>query len=146
SFCSTETQSKRFDDIFQSINDDSDKNWKNYQSTVFPILRGFVDDDLKIAYHTDHPMTKHYHKSRLKHGYTKKPTITLKELNALQVGDYVTHIDHGIGRFGGLQKIDVNGHMQEAIKLIYAENDIVYVSIHSLHKIAKYNGKDGTAP
>ena len=145
-FCSTESQSKRFDDIFQSIVDENDENWKNYQSLVFPIFRGFVDDDLKIACYTDHQIFERYHKFRLKNGYTKKPTITLKELNALQVGDYVTHIDHGIGRFGGLQKIDVNGHMQEAIKLIYAENDIVYVSIHSLHKIAKYNGKDGTAP
>src|SRR5690554_2360438 len=76
----------------------------------------------------------------------KKQTITLKELTTLSVGDYVTHIDHGIGKFGGLQKIDVDGKKQEAIKLIYADNDIVYVSIHSLHKISKYNGKDGAPP
>ncbi|MDO8317289.1 MAG: CarD family transcriptional regulator, partial [Flavobacterium sp.] len=76
----------------------------------------------------------------------KKQNITLKELTTLSVGDYVTHIDHGIGRFGGLQKIQVEGKTQEAIKLVYADNDIVYVSIHSLHKISKYNGKDGTPP
>jgi transcription-repair coupling factor (superfamily II helicase) len=79
-------------------------------------------------------------------GYSKKQTITLKELNSLSVGDYVTHIDHGIGKFGGLQKIQVEGKTQEAIKLVYADNDIVYVSIHSLHKISKYNGKDGAPP
>src|SRR5690606_26341640 len=75
-----------------------------------------------------------------------KQNITLKELTSLTVGDYVTHIDHGIGKFGGLQKIDVDGKKQEAIKLVYADNDIVYVSIHSLHKISEYNGKDGTPP
>src|SRR5690606_40011421 len=72
--------------------------------------------------------------------------ITLKELTSLSVGDYVTHIEHGIGKFGGLQKIEVDGKKQEAIKLIYADNDIVYVGIHALHKIAKYNGKDGAEP
>ena len=72
--------------------------------------------------------------------------LTLKELNSLSVGDYVTHIDHGIRKFGGLQKIQVEGKTQEAIKLAYADNDIVYVSIHSLHKISKYTGKDGTPP
>ena len=69
-----------------------------------------------------------------------------RELNKLEIGDYVTHIDHGIGKFGGLQKIDVEGSRQEAIKLVYGDRDILYVSIHSLHKIAKYNGKDGVAP
>ena len=82
----------------------------------------------------------------LKNGYAKKQAITLKELTNLEVGDYVTHIDHGIGKFGGLQKIDVEGKLQEAIKLIYGERDILYLSIHSLHKISKYNGKDGTTP
>ena len=84
-----------------------------------------------------------YHKFHLKNGYAKKQAITLKELTQLEKGDYVTHIDHGIGRFGGLQKIDVEGKKQEAIKLVYGDNDILYVSIHSLHKISKYNGKAG---
>jgi len=82
----------------------------------------------------------------LKNGYAKKQAITLKELNKLEIGDYVTHIDHGIGKFGGLQKIDVEGKKQEAIKLMYGERDILYVSIHSLHKISKFNGKDGAPP
>jgi transcription-repair coupling factor (superfamily II helicase) len=82
----------------------------------------------------------------LRNGYAKKQAITLKDLNKLEIGDYVTHIDHGIGVFGGLQKIDVEGKKQEAIKLMYGERDILYVSIHSLHKISKYNGKDGAVP
>ena len=75
----------------------------------------------------------------LKNGYAKKQSITLKELTNLVIGDYVTHIDHGIGKFGGLQKIDVEGKEQEAIKLVYGDRDILYISIHSLHKISKYN-------
>lgn len=145
-FSSTETQSKRFDDIFQSISEDEGENWKHYKSFVFPLYEGFVDEELKITCYTDHQVFERYHKFKIKNGYSKKQTITLKELNSLSVGDYVTHIDHGIGKFGGLQKIQVEGKTQEAIKLVYAENDIVYVSIHSLHKIAKFNGKDGTPP
>jgi transcription-repair coupling factor (superfamily II helicase) len=76
----------------------------------------------------------------------EKTKYHFKELTTLSVGDYVTHIDHGIGRFGGLQKIQVENKTQEAIKLVYADNDIVYSSIHSLHKISKYTGKDGTPP
>lgn len=144
-FSSTETQSKRFDDIFQSISEETE-NWKHYKSFVFPLFQGFVDEDLKITCYTDHQVFERYHKFKLKNGYSKKQTLTIKELNSLSVGDYVTHIDHGIGKFGGLQKIQVEGKTQEAIKLVYAENDIVYVSIHSLHKIAKFNGKDGTPP
>lgn len=145
-FSSSEAQSKRFDDIFQSISGEENEDWKSYKSFVFPLFQGFIDEELKIVCYTDHQIFERYHKFKIKDGYSKKQTITLKELNSLQVGDYVTHIDHGIGKFGGLQKIQVEGKTQEAIKLIYAENDIVYVSIHSLHKIAKYNGKDGTAP
>lgn len=145
-FSSSEAQSKRFDDIFQSISGEENEDWKSYKSFVFPLFQGFIDEELKIVCYTDHQIFERYHKFKIKNGYSKKQTITLKELNSLQVGDYVTHIDHGIGKFGGLQKIQVEGKTQEAIKLIYAENDIVYVSIHSLHKIAKYNGKDGTAP
>lgn len=143
--CSSETQSKRFDDIFESIADESSID-KEYQTLVFPIFEGFIDEELKILCYTDHQIFERYHKFKIKDSYSKKQTITLRELNTLSVGDYVTHIDHGIGRFGGLQKIEVEGRMQEAIKLVYADNDIVYVSIHSLHKIAKFNGKDGTPP
>lgn len=110
------------------------------------MYQGFVDDENQIACYTDHQIFERYHKFNIKNGYSKKQTLTLKELTTLSVGDYVTHIDHGIGKFGGLQKIQVEGKTQEAIKLVYADNDIVYVSIHSLHKISKYNGKDGAVP
>ena len=111
----------------------------------FPLSRIYRFED-KIVCYTDHQIFERYHKFRLKNGFAKKQSITLKELNNLDVGDYVTHIDHGIGKFGGLQKIDVEGKNQEAIKLIYGDRDILYVSIHSLHKISKFNGKDGKAP
>ena len=110
------------------------------------MYQGFTSTELKLACFTDHQIFERYHKFTLKNGYAKKQAITLKELNKLEVGDYVTHIDHGIGKFGGLQKIDVEGKKQEAIKLIYGDRDILYVSIHSLHKISKYNGKDGAPP
>lgn len=140
-FCSSEAQAKRFHDIFDEIG-----KTVHYQTLVVPIHDGFVDDDLKLACYTDHQIFERYHKFQIKNGYAKKQAITLKELNKLSMGDYVTHIDHGIGKFGGLQKIDVEGKKQEAIKLMYGERDILYVSIHSLHKISKYNGKDGVAP
>ncbi len=140
-FCSTEQQAKRFHDIFEEVD-----QTVHYQTVVFPLFQGFIDDDLKLACYTDHQIFERYHKFHLKNGYAKKQAITLKELNKLEIGDYVTHIDHGIGKFGGLQKIDVEGKKQEAIKLIYGDRDILYVSIHSLHKISKYNGKDGAPP
>jgi transcription-repair coupling factor (superfamily II helicase) len=117
-----------------------------YQTVVLSMYQGFIDDTAKMVCYTDHQIFERYHKFQLKNGYAKKQAITLKELTNLEVGDYVTHIDHGIGKFGGLQKIDVEGKMQEAIKLIYGERDILYLSIHSLHKISKYNGKDGKPP
>ncbi len=140
-FCSTEQQAKRFHDIFDEVD-----QTVHYQTVVFPLYQGFIDLDLKLACYTDHQIFERYHKFHLKNGYAKKQAITLKELNKLEIGDYVTHIDHGIGKFGGLQKIDVEGKKQEAIKLIYGDRDILYVSIHSLHKISKYNGKDGAPP
>ncbi|WP_432412573.1 transcription-repair coupling factor [Rasiella sp. SM2506] len=141
-FCSSESQAKRFHDIF----DDAQGHVQQYETIVFPLFQGFIDHENRNVCYTDHQIFERYHKFNLKNGYAKKQAITLKELTNLEVGDYVTHIDHGIGRFGGLQKIDVEGKQQEAIKLIYGERDILYLSIHSLHKISKYNGKDGTTP
>ncbi|MCT8339508.1 transcription-repair coupling factor [Flavobacteriaceae bacterium TK19130] len=141
-FCSSEQQAKRFHDIFE----DAEQHVSQFETIVFPLYRGFIDDDQKIVCYTDHQIFERYHKFQLKNGYAKKQAITLKELTNLEVGDYVTHIDHGIGKFGGLQKIDVEGKQQEAIKLIYGERDILYLSIHSLHKITKYNGKEGKEP
>ncbi len=146
-FCSNEAQAARFHDIFESLDEANHENIrKQYKTIVFPLYEGFIDEELQVACYTDHQIFERYHKFSIKNGYSKKQTITLKELNSLSVGDYVTHIDHGIGKFGGLQKIQVEGKTQEAIKLVYADNDIVYVSIHSLHKISKYNGKDGAPP
>ena len=137
-FCANDQQAKRFHDIF----DDAEQE-VHYETVVFPLYKGFVDVDNKLVCYTDHEIFERYHKFRLKNGYAKKQAITLQELTKLEIGDYVTHMDHGIGKFGGLQKIDVQGNKQEAIKLVYGERDILYVSIHSLHKISKFNGKDG---
>jgi transcription-repair coupling factor (superfamily II helicase) len=139
--CASEQQAKRFHDIFAEISEKVP-----YKTLVYPLHQGFLDHDLKLLCYTDHQIFERYHKFHLKNGYAKKQAITLKELNKLEIGDYVTHIDHGIGKFGGLQKIDVEGKKQEAIKLMYGERDILYVSIHSLHKISKFNGKDGAVP
>ncbi len=140
-FCDNEKQAQRFHEIFEN-----DDNKVTYKTIVAPIYQGFIDHGLKIACYSDHQIFERYHKFRLKSGFTKKQALNLKELTNLEIGDYVTHIDHGIGRFGGLQKIDVEGKKQEAIKLIYGERDVLYISIHALHKISKYNGKDGKAP
>ncbi|MBE7690076.1 transcription-repair coupling factor [Tenacibaculum piscium] len=140
-FCSNDKQAQRFHDIF-----DDNEAEVSYETIVFPLYQGFVDIQNKIVCYTDHQIFERYYKFRLKNGYEKKQSITLQELTRLEIGDYVTHIDHGIGKFGGLQKIDVEGKKQEAIKLIYGDRDILYVSIHSLHKISKFNGKDGKPP
>ncbi|MBT8256739.1 MAG: transcription-repair coupling factor, partial [Bacteroidia bacterium] len=141
-FCSSEQQAQRFHDIF----DDAEQKVEQYETLVFPLYRGFIDDEAQHVCYTDHQIFERYHKFQLKNSYAKKQAITLKELTNLEVGDYVTHIDHGIGKFGGLQKIEIEGKQQEAIKLVYGERDILYLSIHSLHKISKYNGKDGVTP
>ncbi len=146
-FCSNEAQAKRFHDIFQTLDEANHESIrKQYDTIKLPLFQGFIDEELQIACYTDHQIFERYHKFSIKNGYAKKQNITLQELTNLSVGDYVTHIDHGIGKFGGLQKIQVEGKTQEAIKLVYADNDIVYVSIHSLYKISKFNGKDGTPP
>ena len=139
--CTSAQQAKRFHDIFEDVEQDV-----HYQTIVISLYQGFIDNDHKLTCYTDHQIFERYHKFHLKNGYAKKQAITLKELTNLDIGDYVTHIDHGIGKFGGLQKIDVEGKKQEAIKLVYGERDVLYLSIHSLHKITKFNGKDGKAP
>ena len=110
------------------------------------IHEGFIDEDLKIVCYTDHEIFQRYHKYRVKQAYNKSKALTLRTLRELQPGDYVTHIDHGVGVFSGLQKIEASGKLQEAVRIIYKDNDILYVNINSLHKIAKYTGKEGTVP
>ena len=117
-----------------------------YHEIVGALHAGWEDFPGQRVVYTDHELFERYQRFRLKNGYDKAHAITLKDLNSLQVGDFVTHLDHGVGKFGGLQKIEVGGAHQEAIKLIYRDSDILYVSIHSLHKISKFNSKDGTAP
>ena len=140
-FCSSKTQIRRFKDIFELNKIDFD-----------PILiekaiyKGFVDHEQKEVCYSDHEIFERYYKFKIKSGFEAKKRVNLDELKQLEIGDYVTHIDHGVGVFGGLKKIDVNGKIQEAIKLTYGERDTLYVSIHLIHKICKYSGKDGTKP
>ena len=110
------------------------------------IHKGFIDKQLKIACYTDHQIFDRFHKFKLKQGFTKAQALNVKLLRELQPGDYVTHIDHGVGKYSGLEKIDINGHIQEAVRLVYKDNDLLYVSINSLHKISKYVGKEGSQP
>ena len=135
-------QLERLDQIFQDKRKDI-----AYVQEILEISEGFMDQNKKILYYTDHQIFQRYHRFKLKEGFKKnKEALTLKEILALQPGDYVVHIDHGVGQFSGLQKIDVNGKEQEAIRLTYKGGDILYVSIHSLHRISKFTGKEGTAP
>ena len=139
--CSNEQQVKRFHDIFQEMDETV-----HYQTLVCPLFEGFEDPEAQVAVFTDHQIFDRYHKYRVKSQRTKSDALTLQELTLMEVGDYVTHMDHGIGKFGGLQHIDVEGKKQEAIKLVYGEGDVLYLSIHALHKISKFNGKDGKEP
>lgn len=107
---------------------------------------GFVDSDTRVVCYTDHQIFQRYHKYKMKQAYSQGKAISLRALRELQPGDFVTHIDHGVGRYSGLQKIEVNGVMQEAVRIIYKDNDVLYVNINSLHKISKFIGKDGTQP
>ena len=139
--CANEKQVNRFETIFEDL-----QLQPNYKTTEIALHEGFEDPQSGLYLYTDHQIFDRYQRFTIKNGAQKKQAITLEQLNALEFGDFVTHVDHGVGKFGGLQKIDNNGTIQEAIKLVYRDNDILYVSIHSLHKISKYNGKDGTAP
>jgi transcription-repair coupling factor (superfamily II helicase) len=136
--CASAHQVERFHEIHSAHHEKVP-----YYTTILPLHEGFIDQELKICCYTDHQIFERYHKFNLRGSSSKKQGLSLKELNNLELGDYVTHIDHGIGKFAGLQKIEVEGKWQEAIKLIYGDRDMLYVSIHSLHKIAKFNGKDG---
>ena len=118
----------------------------NFVPVPVSIHEGFIDHDLKIICYTDHEIFQRYHKYRVKQSFSKNKALTLKMLRELQPGDYVTHIDHGVGVYSGLQKIETNGVMQEAVRIIYKDKDLLYVNISSLHKISKYSGKEGTIP
>lgn len=107
---------------------------------------GFVDHDLKRCFYVDHRIFDRYQRYRINGEIKRDEQMTVAELNALKVGDYVVHIDHGVGRFGGLVKIEENGKMHEAIKLVYKDNDVLFVNVHSLHRISRYKSGDGEPP
>jgi len=110
------------------------------------LRQGFIDKNRELLCYTDHQLFDRFHKYKSKAKHSKSKALTLKELRSLHPGDYVAHIDHGIGRFAGMEKKEVNGKLQESIRLVYRDDDLLYVSVHSLHKISKYTGKEGTAP
>ena len=139
--CDNEKQLERMRTIFAEIDPEL-----LYQTVSQTIHEGFTDHDLKQSFYTDHQIFERYHKFRFHDRFSKKESVSVKELMGLNPGDYVVHVDHGIGIFGGLEKIDVNGKIQEAIKLVYKDKDVLYVNIHSLHRITKYKGKDTGPP
>lgn len=142
---------KQAERLITIFNDLLAKEHRTYESLIsyepLNIHEGFIDNDLKIAVYTDHQIFERYHRFKLKEAKHKNAeAFTLKELLTLNPGDYVTHIDHGIGRFAGLHKLNINGKEQESVKLLFKDNDALYVSIHSLHRISKYSGKEGHVP
>jgi len=144
---SSSDQVKRFNAIFEDLAERRQfKDISFFVSVPLDISQGFYYKRLKIACFTDHQIFGRYHKFKLKDSSEVKQAITIKDIYDLNPGDYVTHIDYGIGRFAGLEKIEINGKYQEAIKLIYQNNDLLYVNIHSLHRISKYSGREGSVP
>lgn len=139
--CNSAKQSERLYSIFNDM-----EHEVAFTPLVLDLHEGFIDPELKLALYTDHQIFERYHRYRLKEGFRKNSqALTLKELTQLKPGDLVVHIDHGIGVFSGLEKIDAGGSMQEAIRLKYRDNDILYVGIHSLHRVSKYSGEEGGA-
>jgi len=146
-FSNNAKQIERLYNIFEDLQTDIPEKAKAEFVPIYQSLsNGFVDCDNKLLCYTDHQLFNRYHRFKLREGFGQKESVSIKELYNLNPGDFVTHIDHGVGRFDGLQIIDNNGKKQEAIRLIYKNNDILYISIHSLHRISKYVGKDGTPP
>lgn len=147
----TTDNTKQAERLHAIFNDLLSKEHRTAESLIehinINIHEGFIDHELKVACYTDHQVFERYHRFHLKETrYKTAESLTLKEILSLNPGDYVTHIDHGIGRFGGLVKLNANGKDQEAVKLVYKDNDFLYVSIHSLHRISKYTGKEGNVP
>lgn len=134
-------QLERLQEIFEEINPSLE-----FQSLDFPLRQGFVDHNVKVGCYTDHQIFERFHRYRSKEKFSKSKAMTFRELQTLHPGDFITHIDYGIGKFAGLEKKVVNGKEQEAIRIVFRDDDILYASIHSLHKISKYSGKDGTPP
>lgn len=140
-------QSERIFTIFEDYKQDNQEVAKaSFSPLHISLSSGFVDKDLRLCCYTDHQIFNRYHKFNLREGFGRKEALTINEIYELSPGDFVTHIDHGVGRFDGLQMIDNDGKKQETIRLTYKNGDLLYISIHSLHRISKYVGKDGTPP
>lgn len=139
-------QLERIRSIFEDIADRKNENPLQFEPVAISLHKGFIDHHMGLALYTDHQIFERYHRFRIKERFGSKESLKLKEIYDLQPGDFVTHVDHGIGRFGGLEKLNNNGKEQEAIRLHYKNGDLLYVSIHSLHRISKYSGKDGVEP
>jgi len=116
------------------------------QSMLLGLREGFEDRQMKLVCYTDHQLFERFHRYKTRNKASKSKALTLKELKALHPGDYIVHVDYGVGRFAGLEKVDISGKMQEAVRLIFRDDDLLYVNIHSLHKISKYSGQEGTTP
>ncbi len=140
-FAENPKQLERLHSIFRDLNAEI-----NFTPIPTSIHEGFIDNDLKIVCYSDHEIFQRYHKYKVKQAFSKNKALTLKTLRELQPGDFVTHIDHGVGVFSGLEKIEANGRLQEAVRIVYKDKDLLYVNISSLHKISKYSGKEGTVP
>ncbi len=140
-FAENPRQLERLHTIFEDLHSEI-----HFTPLPLSIHEGFIDDDLKIVCYTDHQIFQRYHKYKVKQAYNKNKAITLRTLRELQPGDFVTHIDHGVGIYSGLQKVEAGGRLQEAVRIIYKDSDILYVNINSLHKISKYTGKEGSIP
>ena len=140
-FADNPKQLERLHTIFRDLDAEI-----NFTPIPVSIHEGFIDNDLKAVCYTDHEIFQRYHKYRVKQAFSKNKALTLKMLRELQPGDYVTHIDHGVGVYSGLEKIEANGRLQEAVRIVYKDKDLLYVNISSLHKISKYSGKEGTVP
>ncbi len=146
-YTDTEKQAERLRQILSDVSNTNRVVENLFETIHLSIHEGFIDYTNKVACYTDHQIFERYHKYKAPQSFQKTgEALTLKELQSLNPGDYVVHIDHGIGRFAGLEKIKVGDKTQEAVKLVYKDNDAVYVSITSLHRIAKYTGKEGQVP
>lgn len=116
------------------------------QGMQLGLREGFEDKQMKLICYTDHQLFERFHRYKTRQKASKSKALTIKELKSLHPGDYIVHVDYGVGRFAGLEKVDINGKMQEAVRLIFRDDDLLYVNIHSLHKISKYSGQEGSAP
>ncbi len=140
-FSENPRQIERFYHIFNDLNSEVE-----FTPIIKAISKGYVDPLSKMACYTDHQIFKRFHKYKARHGFSRSKAITVKALRELQPGDFVTHMDHGVGVFSGLERVDIGGKVQEMVRIKYKDNDLLYVNINSLHKISRYSGKEGTVP